>query len=59
MEYTSIPEKSWSDAADSCLLPFKDDIDNEEVYNISESYDIQKAWTGTRVKFSPWSAFVG
>jgi len=57
--FYGIPEKSWNDAADSCLLPSKDDIDNQEIYNISESFDIQKAWTGTRVKFSRWSAFVG
>ncbi|CAG2228722.1 unnamed protein product [Mytilus edulis] len=61
--FIGVPESNWTTSAHVCSLPAIDKINTTDIFKISSEYmhlkDVEKAWTGTVIKYTKWAAFIG
>ncbi|OPL32966.1 hypothetical protein AM593_06564, partial [Mytilus galloprovincialis] len=61
--FIGVPESNWTTSSHVCTLPAIDKVNTTDIFKTSSEYmhlkDVEKAWTGTVIKYSKWAAFIG
>ncbi|XP_071129425.1 uncharacterized protein [Mytilus edulis] len=61
--FIGFPESNWTTSSRVCTHPLIEQINISTIFNNSSNYmvykNVEKAWTGTVIKYTKWAAFIG